>query len=84
MIHVETSHTVTTSADFPDDFRVLNGDGVVVVKNPVTNEMVLQVPAATTIVYKKPNPVQEPAPVSTQTGPPVDIPPAMQGGEGGS
>lgn len=59
MIHVETSHVVNTTADFPDDFRVINGDGMVIVKNPATNEMVLQVPANCTIVYKKPNPVPE-------------------------
>ena len=76
MIHVETSHLVNTTADFPDDFRVINGDGVSIVKNPTTNEMVLQVPANCTIVYKKPNP--EPVPVVTRTGPPTDVPPSMK------
>jgi len=71
VIHLETSHTVNTSADFPDDFKVLNGDGVTIVKNPATNEVVLQVPSATTIVYKRPNP--EPP-----------IPAAMQADEGGA
>lgn len=71
MIHVETSHLVNTTADFPDDFRVINGDGVIIVKNPSTNEMVLQVPANCTIVYKKPNPGPEQYPA-----PPV--PPSMK------
>lgn len=76
MIHLECTMTTTTSADFPDSFRVLNGDGMTIIKDPATNEIVLQVPSANTIIYKKPNP--EPAPR------PVDVPSSMQADNGES
>lgn len=59
------THEVADSADFPDSFRVLNGDGVVSIKNPATNEIVLQVPACKSFLFKVPNPPgPEPEPES--------------------
>jgi hypothetical protein len=61
--------TATTSADFPDSFKIMNGDGMTIIKNPDNNEIVLQVPSANTIIYRRPNP---------QPTTPPDVPPSMQ------
>lgn len=70
MIHLECTITSTTVADFPDNFRIHNGDGLTIIKNPDTNEIVLQVPSANTLIYKRPNP---------QQATPPGVPPSMQG-----
>ena len=75
MIHLECTMTTTTSADFPDSFRILNGDGMTIIKDPATNEIVLQVPSVNTIIYKKPNP--EPN-LSMPAPRPADVPSSMQ------
>lgn len=78
MIHLECTMTTTTSADFPDNFKILNRDGMTIVKDPYTNEIVLQVPSANTIIYKRPNPQQQGLPV-----PPRAVP-DVSGDEGGA
>jgi len=80
VIHLECTMTTTTSADFPDDFKILNGDGMTIIKNPANNEIVLQVPSANTIIYKRPNPKQ----MDPNLSMPSDGPSSMQGDEGGA
>lgn len=83
MIRVKFTHVVEDTADFPNDFRIQNGDGMVSIKNPATNEIVLQVPAATSFVFKAPDP-QDPRQYPAEPpAPPSDVPESMKAEAGG-
>ena len=76
MIRVRFTTTTEQTIDFPDEVKIQNGDGMVQIKNPQTNEIILQCPIANTFILRGSNPdVPMPAP-----GP--DVPTSMQGSPG--
>ena len=74
--------TTENVIDFPDSVRIQNGDGLVQIKNPDTNEIILQTPTAQTSIIRLSN--EEPrqnvvAPEPFAPPNPVDAPPDEAG-----
>lgn len=67
MIRVRFTATTEQLIDFPDDFKIQNGDGIVQVKDPRTNLVIFQSPAACTHILRMDN---KPDQIMPPDGPP--------------
>jgi len=75
MIRARFTHTVEDTIDFPDDFKIQSGDGMIQIKDPKTNNIIFQGPVSNVFLYRVDNPPAPPIPM-----PPSDVPASMRGG----